>query len=622
MEIIFPYVENISNFNIFLNIKMTIEFTTNGNIIAMLFADQLHDFFGSRGEQDQEGIAIKVDRDYMIKMLRNAWVGNGIINEDDFKRFNLTKDTNFQQEAERMIHNYNGLGQNDEGFQNIDIEVKDENLKYDFRETSVLLDIYLNSIKSEDNNINIHVDAVKRNRLFKSYMNSDIVEDTTGVLSALQRNRLRTKTNVYSTYVSGNLYDMANMDSMYKESIRTGRYLEDKSPRQETYRITDKYKNTITWTISKQEFWYDTILRYSSNYSNLVGNDKEYSKFIKKVSDYYNSDFSVNSPDVKHNLKILLKIYNNKILKEASDDKPVTGFGKKFKPDTDIKIKVKGKYTTLKTISGVNNFVKFLTSEIEEKNYRFFQLQCIKSSFEVIFNPKDEEETKLRMFEPLTLKQIPGYARTINEEASITYLNIKGLDLTGNIQTLLPKLYEMGGPSVSNIYKTLKSEPYKSDLQNNYYKRDKLTLLMCKTLGDLTVITSSFREGIEYSIVNSKKMRNALLTFDITCANIARSLSVGGKSLRPFVILQTPGGDYEFKIDYYVAKRLDLRDYSRYQETAVTILAGMEQNRKYENMKTKCDLFRDKLATNTGNFNLPSCDNSVEEVYSILEPPN
>lgn len=616
MEIIFPYAENISNFNIFLNIKMTIEFTTKGNILNMLFADQLHDFFGSRGEQDEEGIAIKVDKPYMIRMVEEAWVGNEIISEDFFNSLELKKDTNFQQKAEEIIHEYNGLGQNDQGFQNIDIKVKDENLKYDLRDTTTLLDLYLNGIKSVDNNINIHVDAVKRNRLFKSYMNSDIVQDTTSVLTALQRERLGIKTNVYSTYVSGNLYDMANMDSMYKENIRLGRYLDLESPREETYKITDR-NNSITWTISKQEFWYDTILRYSSNYSNLVGNDKEYSKFIKRVFDYYNSDFSVSSPDIKHNLKSLLKIYNKKILKKASDDKTVSGFDKNFKPKTNIKINVKGKYATLKTISGVNNFVKFLTSEIEE-NYRFFQLQCIKSSFEVIFNPEDEEETKLRMFQPLTLQQIPGYARTINEEASITKLQINKLDLTSNIQRLLPELYQMGGPSVSNIYKTL--NPTKIQFPGN--NQDKLALLMCKTLGDLTVITSSFKEGIEYSIVNSKKMRNALLTFDITCANIARSLSVGGNSLRPYVILQTPGGDYEFKVDYDIAKQLDLRDHPRYEESVVTILTGIAQNSKYENMRSKCDMFRYKLSTKTGNYDLPSCDDSVEKVYSILEPLN
>ena len=585
------------------------EFKCQGNIVKMVFGDQLHDFFGERGTGD-DGDEYKLESKDMVEVMKTAWVDTKLFDNNTYKTL-INGTTNYQKRAEEIIKEY---GLKDDGFDNIKFNIKNKFI-YDTRDTSALIDMYLHYISNSNkiNNIDIHVDAVKRNRLFKSAMNRNDISKEISLLNSAQREDIGSDLNVYSTYVSGNLYDMANMDSMYKESIRIGNYLEDKSEREQVYIIKDTEKNQMEWKLTKKPFWYDTCIEIIENFD-----ENKYKELLSDVKIYYNKSVSVftNDDNKKFSLMGLLKNNINEIIEESIPDKSLGDFkNQKSKPVFNFKARV-SEYKSL----GEVNFIKFIFKEVDTAatatatatKLLKFQLNCIKSSFEVLFNPEKEDEVKLKLFEPLTLKQIPGYARTIGEEASIDYLKINNKEI--DMKNLLKPLYIRGGPSVSNISNYI-------NINKKLTPDDKLGLLMCKTLGDLTVITSSFAEG-------DNKMVNILLTFDKTCAAIARTLSIGGKSLRNNIILQKPSGSYEFDIDYDLAKHLGETGMSylpQMTENAVIILSNMKQQRQTDENLNKCELYRENLQLTTSKT-LPSCSKSYEEIeegvkyIQLLEP--
>jgi len=140
---------------------------------------------------------------------------------------------------------------------------------------------------------------------------------------------------------------------------------------------------------------------------------------------------------------------------------------------------------------------------------------------------------------------------------------------------------------------------------------------MLKSLGDLTIITNSFYDGI---ITNENI--NFFATFDRTAASIATTLSYNDTSLYPYVLLEQPGYGTGAYYPENLSKEFNVKDILRLGNLEVIKKDKLEE---YENSKSNCELFKDKYLDNIEDLKIKetleslNCANSYNENWDILE---
>ena len=577
------------------------EFYCVGDIFQMFLGDQFHDFLGERSvkqEKTKEGKQSKIT-ELRDKILKN------------WKKY-VPKDFrggkgSFQTQAEMIIEDAVSQPFKSQGFGGLNSYVP-TTYKGDYRIADYQQDLgvdvrmyiqqLIKQLLGEDiittnAMANIHIDAVSSNKNLISAMKT-----TQDSRTALEYIRVRPDLienymkRIKATPVLGNLYDQAILDGMYRESmIQYEDIIEYRN--QENYKIRDYIGNSIEWTLAKIPEFYNIAKWFLEqpkipNPSNFFDN-KDLAKSNIKINTslfnphnpYYDTskvnqfldllpqNFQLEAKDllyffmingIDHFLSSSIDVDNKKVT--MSD----------LCLNTDIQKSIK---QVFKGFSGRQTLKGFVTKPRSENIRDQIKIICYIYDIYIIKNDKIIAQNFRR--------KPKEYMSSIVKYTMVTYLKLNGEDYTENIidQQIKLKLQ----PSVANITNLITKTPEPDDI---------FVLFMCKTLGDLSVICSSFYEGIRYINKYGTPIVNFFASFDITAIQIASTLSINNTPIAPYVLKNS---------SLYTKNISVFKDFAQIEnfepgfveyQTAY-ILESMEEQDKLNNALENCELFRQKL---------------------------
>ena len=600
------------------------EFKCSGNIFALIFGDQIHDFMGERvlGENTM----VTRSEKGMIELINKAWENFGLSIEQEKEQLDVES---YQNLSEKIISKYSGkskekekkeLGDIDK-FKNLNVNNKEYLMRYE-EDLGLATRLYVQKvcqqrldidIQTNDYTADIHIDATKgrAHNFLTAMVNLPVTlraVQGAGMCSTEGKEEEIALQNYFKqikfTPLLANIFDMATFNQLYKTSAAY--YNEAIKIKNDvvSFKINDSKRNTLEWELRSVPKFYNIAYWFIGKAQvKKFYNKKEVNEFAKSLNLERDND------DDKYFLYSLM----------------IDGF-KNF-IDTRIQLSANKKTRTLKSVlKSAIGIKKVKTKEV----YTFLSLKIKQGKIDkntyklasgLILNIIDDilmtDETKLKFYD-IGCTEVyinDSYLRNIMFYSYITKLKLNDTDLTEYLLDAQKYLQGFSDPgaSVNNIIKTI--EVLNSEAED--YGKSILTLLMLKSLGDLTIITNSFYDGIV-----SNKNINFFASFDRTAACIATTLSYQDKPLYPYVLLEQPGygvGAYEPG---------DLGD--EFNVTDVVKLTGHEiiknsQLEEYENSKSNCDLFKDKYLDSIEDEQIKqkleslNCNISYNENWDILE---
>jgi len=597
-------------------------FKCNGDIFKLIYGDQIHDFMGERLLSNDRRTT-RTEKD-MINNINKAWKFYGLDLNKEKQGFKVES---YQTLSERIISKYSGESKSGKElgdinkFKNLNVNNKELMMRYE-EDLGLSTRLYIQQvcknrhkidIQKDDYTADIHVDATKgkAHYFLTSMVNLPVtfraVQDA--YLCKEEDKELQNYfKQIKFTPLLANIFDMASFNQLYKTSAAY--YNEEIKIKNEvaTFLINDTNGNTMKWQLRNVPkfyniaYWFvrDTKMR---DFYNI----KEVDDFITSLD--LNKD---NKDDIYFLYSLMIDGFKNFINKkiELSNKKTKTLKSVLKNAIKTIKIGPKEAYTFL-TQKIRLNLIKKETYELTSK----FILKIIDD----ILLVSKSNKNKLKFYD-IGCREVyvdETYLRNIMFYSYITMLQLEtdktSLDLKPYLystQKYLQGFDKDPGASVKNIQRSM---VYNKNKDPNYM----LTLLMLKSLGDLTIITNSFYDGI---ITNENI--NFFATFDRTAASIATTLSYNDTSLYPYVLLEQPGYGTGAYYPENLSKEFNVKDILRLGNLEVIKKDKLEE---YENSKSNCELFKDKYLDNIEDLKIKetleslNCANSYNENWDILE---
>ena len=611
------------------------EFECSGDIFKLLFADQIHDFLGERGTSGSVTRTKKQLKSY----LNQSWkfYGLNVDKQESFfknqqkkrKRDEEEETIGYQLLAEKIIIENSGKSRGKElgnikKFKNLNLNTKVNQLRFE-EDLGLATRLYIQQVckKNKGKNIqsskfkaDLHIDATKGKAYY--FLTSMINLPVTA--RGIQESGLKCDPAIQEyfkqikfTPVLANIFDMAAFHGLYKSSAAYyGEELGIKT-KVNRFKITDNFKNTLEWELRNAPKFYNIalwFLRYMFKKPLFWTSPYDSTEVLD-----FNTSFGLDSskPDDVYFLYSLMidgfKSFINQTA-ELSD-----------KSKRTCKSVIKGAFGQRKIDK--KEIFTVITDKIKQQDISIMidvyksRSEYIKDIIDDILNMNITRPDKL-LFYNAGCKSVyinKEYLQNLMFYSYITELkiNVKGEVPRDYKEFLFPvqkylQNFSISGPSVKNILNTVggKENPNRT-----------FTLLMLKTLGDLSISTSSFYDGI---INEDKKNINFFVTFDRTAACIATTLSYNGESLYPYVLLEQPG----FGTGAYLPENLG----NEFNLTDIVNLGGLQIIDKetyyiLENNKSNCELFKEKYMLSNDIENLDcsiSRDENVQIIYEQSSP--
>ena len=626
-----------------------------GDILALLFADQIHDFLGSdRGikkiKESKKNIpkekqeSIKEYDERMKSYIISAWGDMEVKKDDETKKIrdilsNLKGSP--QSKAERLIEEYSGkdgkleLGKLEE-FKVIkkksqpgQIEVLEDigygtrkYIQYRCKEIDI-------DIEKDKKYADVKIDYLASNKAFLTAMiNPQITKDSCNLITPNFYKQM-----VFSPILS-NVYDQAATNSIYSSS--TSYYSEKQRNKSinERYSIVDTNKNKLEWGLIDSPKFCE-IAKWAKNSTSSPSVDNFMRKFgLKKENKedlrfLYNimiegfSKFLNISVDLQNGNKFILKNYLTSHSPPYTMNKKTKEFFKnKYLNISFGDLRPIGKGSTQNYTAASSKVNKYYWDK-EGEQWFIVQSYLILEILEKLGNNLPPLYCTGKT--PVTFKQL---LESFNFFAFVSELKIKDIDYSQNLKNSQSAIMEMGGPSVLNISQYLKDNVVFIKMNSKLV----LTCLFLKTLGDLSIVTGAFFGGV----VNALGNVNFFSTGDKTAAQIASTLKYikmepkeeGGASkeryLWPYILREIEGRG----MSGYNARAIDLPDDLLLEDIlelsgySIIETKNKEQLNTFEN---NCNMFRNQYIDNIEDKNLVdklqqlSCENSEMANWGILE---
>jgi len=627
-----------------------------GDILALLFADQIHDFLGSdRGIKKIKESKKNIPKDKqetlreyderMKRYIKSAWGDIEVKKDNETMKITdiLSKlKGSPQSKAEQLIEEYSGKdGDLDLGklekFKVIkknskpsQIEVLEDigygTRKYiQYRCKDIGIDI-----EKGKNYADVKIDYLASNKAFLTAMiNPQITKGSCPLITPNFHKQI-----VFSPILS-NVYDQAATNSIYSSS--TSYYSEKQRNKSinERYSIVDTNKNKLEWgLIDSPKFceiakWYKnpTPSQSVDNFMKKFGLNKENKedlRFLYNIMIEGFSKFLNISVDLQNGNKFILKNYltshsppytmDKKTKENLNQEYPSISFGV---------LRPIGKGSTQNYTAASSKVNKYYWDKEGGEQWFIVQSYLI---LEILENlGKDLSPLYCTGQISVTFKQL---LESFSFFAFVSELKIKDIDYSENLKKSQSAIMEMGGPSVLNISQYLKDNVAFPYLESKLV----LTCLFLKTLGDLSIVTGAFFGGV----VNALRNVNFFSTGDKTAAQIASTLK--------YMNMEPPEGGGASKDSYlwpYILREIEGRGMSGYNAKAIVLegdllledileLSGYsiietknkEQLNTFEN---NCNMFRNQYIDNIEDEELVdklqqlSCENSEIANWNILE---
>jgi hypothetical protein len=586
-----------------------VEFGCKGNILGMIFADQLHDFLGERGIG---GVGTRKKED-IISYLDSGW--------KDFK-FSVKKEServqqsnNYQAVSENSISYYSGesgglkLG-TIKTFKKLDTAKDKEKARIE-EDLGIGMRLYIQGVSKElgydiqktDYMADVHIDALKgKGSNFSTAMINLPV--TLRAINDVKISGCDLKMREYFRQIQytpllSNIFDMATFSQLYKTSAAY--YAEDIKIKNNVnhFRITDTEGNNLEWELVSVPKFYNIAYWFIKDGRKFYDTE-EVDEFIRlfgldpKDKTYFMYSLMVDGYKNFIDKKIELSDKSSKTLKSVLK----SALGK------TIKIGQSEVYTYLSI-----KIKKDDLTETKLKNYCKYILNMVDN----ILNVSTTQKDKLFFYTTGGCKNVyidKDFMENLIFYSFITKLKVNDKDYTKHLLHTQKRLQNNTSPgaSVNNILNSLKGEKDKDKM---------FVYLMLKSLGDLSISTGSFYDGI----VTGKKI-NFFATFDRTAACIATTLTLKGKSLYKHVLLEQPSygvaayNPSTLEGELTISEILSLGDLEIIEKQQLLLL---------ENTDINCEFFKDKYLDTITDENTKkelskmNCKKTKDENWNILE---
>lgn len=477
-------------------------FFCHGNLFQMLMGDQIHDFLGERVTKNQQSSIIDA-----LKM----WKNFGVTKADE-----LNDSIRAQAAAEMYIEDAaeQGLG-NIKNFEHIGVN-KDSKGKLYYeedvgRDTRMYIQYISKSmidIQKTDRHAVVHIDALKTGKsLLTAMINLPVTKEATSCI------RKKSMKEIYEAYfdqirfkpILSNVYDQAIADGLFVTSLtRTKQGSSYKASEQ--YAIKDSKGNILEWELTALPKFYQIAAwklkykdEYKGSFDETFWRTSDVDDFITKSGFRVEDLMKVMISGFGKFLDTKIRMENNSYITIKSRIKDVVdSFGKVGR--------IQKVTSVLKTTKPTENDCEFIIDFVNRTlkgKYLLFTIGC-----------KNEDRVILdkNYYENFLFYAYITELKMISETTTFEFDKKKLMSVQMDLEA-------MGGPSVKNIT---------SYIIKNKVKYDKYSLgiLMLKTLGDLSIIAGSFKDGVlSFDQEYKNQVTNFFATVDRTAASIATTLS-------------------------------------------------------------------------------------------------
>ena len=512
------------------------EFNCKGDIVQIILADQLHDFLGAEDARGSKQFNFINFRNRIANMWSNTF---GVENsEADFLKYKGA--SQFQKLSETLIKNFMAPDPNDHNFVPLQRPTSGlEAQKLGIIDLHCLFDVF------GGKPVKIHIDAIRSNknllmdwRSFHSKLDLLTSYETGGMRAYFEE-----KKNIYQfTPVLGNLFDMAVFDKAFKYSST----LLNKSSIiniKENYEINGINGSKIKWTLEAFPSFYEIATKTDLRGENLYKDPIYYNHMINDVKWLFNQKLVF----LKHG--IASGVHMEGVVEETFFEKFILNPNREsikhyfdnieFYPHNVIEHgKKKVIYTndntgSLKWMSKTGkNILTFIKENLTDERAKVLQAQVI--IFLTNFVIRDGNQTiQIQDEEVNSLAYINRPRKAYVSYCVYKYKN-KMLDITTKILNIQKSLnFE---PSVRNIVDLVYT--------HNLGGEDLFNCLLCKSLGDLSVITSSFYDE---TVINYMSSMDKTAIFE--ACTLSRVTNINTFPINQYLLFNTvQGGINEFSV--------------------------------------------------------------------------
>lgn len=652
-----------------------VEFKCKGNIFNLLFADQIHDFLG---ERIKASISIKD----IFEKLSIAWSNTELLYNITLipEKMNIKvkrntyhipsssnaeiQSTSTQTIAEKIIEEFSGsvqisgkdynLGEN-KNFKILKAnktQLKyEEDLGKDIRVHIQNVCLKEQSVDIEDKSFHaeIHIDALKNSkRLLTSMINLPVTLASVESCNQIVNEELSNYFNqIEFKPLISNIYDMATADPVFVSSQAYNSVKQSYKQCPKEYMITDGYQNRLIWGLIDAPTFFEISYYFSKTYHKSTFADiPTYKEMYTNVENFL--------------LKMNLKIETNNVdlfflYKLMIDDfDKFTNYQIKYKDKTNISMrKIIKQIVDNTTFKFPNENTELFTQISKEKrklaqkfrkegNRIIIDRETIRLNYQRIFNishkiarTKRKTESLLYSVGCMDVYLDYDYIKNYTKYNAFIYkLQIGNanrykkvpINLTNEVKRRQIHLQAEGGPSVKNIGEMIFPPSLRSIERRELQSQKELfTSFMLKTLGDLSVFTGSFCDGIKNKrnreLYDGNKIPDNYVNFyasmDVTSSLIGANLKVKIKDeyhdLFPYIILERPNyGMSAFLPDHYPYRN---------EKNLVQILqiGKLEIIQAKEYKKLKDDLEATKNNCDAVIEKLIEVDEKNEEIYKTID---
>lgn len=601
------------------------DFLCQGNILMLLLGDQFHDFLGDR-VKGKKGTELENIRSNMKDIFQIAW-GFLELDEPNKTYVNQAIDKiiteSHQKLAEETIKKFSMPGYGDiNGFKFITEKGKLER-KYEMdlgRDTRRYIQIIskLQGVNIQVGGIaDVKIDALGSNKNFLTAMLNFPVSSSALPKQCEQAARQEGLYNqIMYTPILPNIYDEAAMDDIYYSSAAYNGIPININRTSEAYRITDANKNTVEWSMLQVPKFYEIAIWYFTSYKRefilqfpkfteqFPESQKNVNEFIKKLQTHGYKDDKIwyhlyvimcKSCDKFLNHKITLTDGNTfnigkrlaeKVLKGLPRQVNIHGKTNRSKPNLENSFAPTYTATEAKFLK---EGIKYL-EDVSSRILRLFEPVLIGNSISLYYlgNCKDVKLDK-QFMEQFVFKSF-GLIDSLT-------INTKIFGKESLMDYQLDKI-GTNGLSVANIFSKISTSVAKIKVSAEGLKQEGekiLALLFLKTLGDLSLTTSCFYNGV--AEMGALQKVNFLATFDRTSAAIATTLlRVTPQDNQPLyrnILLQVPGQGISAYLDKQTTEI-----FSHHEEVNVEGILEMSNM----SIRHNEDIEKDKLATENCDY--------------------